>query len=81
MTRDYQEHEGHRIEIRGPEGRPELLIDDIPVLYGRLPNGKFFLNDYAYDWTDDLVELARRYITYRRKVQEVRARAAAQKGK
>ena len=81
MTPEYQEHEGHRIEIRGRQGKSELLIDNIPVVYGRLPNGKFFLNDYAYDWTDDLVELARRYITYRRRVQEVRSRVTAEKGK
>jgi hypothetical protein len=81
MKPQYQDHEGHRIEIRDREGKPDLLIDNTPLAYGRFPNGKFFLDDYAYDWTDDLLELARRYITYRRKVQEVRARGAAQKGK
>jgi hypothetical protein len=81
MTPEYQEHEGHRIEIRSTQGRSELLIDNVPIVYGRLPNGKFFLNDYAYDWTDNLLELARRYITYRRRVQEVRVRDAARKGR
>jgi hypothetical protein len=81
MKPEYQEHEGHRIEIRERQGKSELLIDNVPVAYGRLPNGKLFLDDYAYDWTDDLLELARRYITYRRRVTDVRARGSAQKGK
>lgn len=81
MTAEYQEHEGHRIEIRERDGRPELLIDDVPVAYGRLPNGQLFLDRYAYDWTDDLLELARRYITYRRRVMEVQAKRSAPKGK
>jgi hypothetical protein len=81
MKPEYQEHEGHRIEIRERKGKPELLIDNVPLAYGRLPTGKFFLDDYAYDWTDDLVELARRYIAYRRRVTEARAKGAAQKGK
>jgi hypothetical protein len=75
------EYEGHRIEIRGRDDKPELLIDNIPVAYGRFPNGKFFLDDYAYDWTDDLRELARRYIDYRRRVEEVRRTSSIQEGK
>ena len=43
---------------------PELLIDDAPVGYVQLPDGSFALRDYAYDWTGDLVELARRFIDH-----------------
>jgi hypothetical protein len=81
MKPEYQDFEGHRIEIRGPEDKPELLIDNVTVACGRLPDGKFFLHDYAYDWTDDLFELARRYVTYRRNVEDVRAKSAPQKGR
>lgn len=82
MESEYEEDfDGHRIEIRGRDDKPELLIDNLPVVYGRLPDGKFFLRQYAYDWTDNLVELARRFITYRRKVQGIQAESAAQKGR
>jgi hypothetical protein len=71
MKPGYQEHEGHRIEIRERQGKVELLIDNRPIRYGRLPTGKFFLEDYAYDWQDDLFELARRYVSYRRRVDAI----------
>ena len=76
-----QEYEGHRIEIRDREGKRELLIDGAPVPHGQLPNGKFFLDDYAYDWQNDLLELARRYVSYRRRAAEIQARAPEKKGK
>ena len=44
--------------------RPELVIDDEPIRYLQLPDGSYALRDYAYDWTGDLVELARRFIDY-----------------
>ena len=73
MKPEYAEHEGHRIEVRPGAREPELLIDDVPVRYGRLPNGKYFLDDYAFDWSDDLLEVARRYVSYRARVEKVKA--------
>ena len=81
MKPESQDYEGHRLEIRGSGEKAELLIDNVPVAYGRLPNGKFFLKDYAFDWTDDLMELARRYVSYRARVQKVKAGQRGQKGK
>ena len=77
---DDYEYQGHRIRLREREGKPELLIDNMPVRYGQLANGKYFLHDYAFDWTDDLIELARRYIDYRRKAEEIRRERRAGKG-
>lgn len=77
MGTEHQEYKGHRIELRAPGGErlgareaegeagPDLLIDDEPVRYGRLPDGQYFLEEYAYDWRDDLMALARRYVDYR----------------
>lgn len=75
-------YNGHRIEL-GPEqtdenaveeraesAAPVLRIDDAPVAHGQLPDGLFFLNDYAYDWQDDLMELARRFVDYRERAAE-----------
>jgi hypothetical protein len=72
MKRERREYEGHRIEVRGREGQRELLIDDVPVRYGQLPNGQYFLHDYAYDWTDNLTELAQKFIDYRRRADMIR---------
>ena len=71
-----QTYKGHRIELRpsttrgraaaaGAAPTPELLIDDEPVAYGRLPDGQFYLKSYAYDWRDDLMPLAKAYVDYR----------------
>ena len=85
-----QEFKGHRIELRAREGRElrareaereeelELLIDDEPVRYGRLPDGQYALHEYAYDWSDDLMDLARRFIDYRDRSNEIRREAEPQ---
>jgi hypothetical protein len=72
MKPERQKHEGHQIELRERKGEPELLIDNVPVRFGKLPDGKYFLNDYAYDRTDDLMELARRYVEHQRKSNKIR---------
>ena len=75
-----QTYKGHRIELRPPTTRgraaaaaaaptPELVIDDEPVAYGRLPDGQFYLESYAYDWRDDLMPLAKAYVDYRDKAR------------
>jgi hypothetical protein len=56
----------------GGESRPELLIDSTPIEYGQFPDGTYFLHEYAYDWTDNLMELARRFIDYRIRADERR---------
>jgi hypothetical protein len=70
MKTQRRKYRGHRIELRIGEATPELLIDDIPVRYGQLPGGLFFLHDYAYDWSDNLLALARKLVDYRRKTRE-----------
>jgi hypothetical protein len=82
MEPERQEYKGYRIELRAREALParevereeelELLIDDRPVRYGQLPDGRYFLHDYAYDWRDNLMDLARRFIDYQSKAEEIR---------
>lgn len=86
MEPEHEEYKGHRIELRpreaaaatlraegtGGESKPELLIDNAPIQYGQFPDGTYFLREYAYDPTDNLMELARRFIDYRSKVDEIR---------
>ena len=81
MKYEQQDHAGHRIEIRQGKHEPELLIDGRSMAYGRLPDGSYFLHEYAYDWTADLLELARRYIDYTKRVAEVRSHGADKKGR
>jgi hypothetical protein len=87
MEPERHEYKGHRIELRQREGREEravaaegeekleLLIDDEPVRYGQLPDGQYALEEYAYDWTDDLMDLAQRFIDYRDRADEIRRQA------
>lgn len=83
MDQDQEEYRGHRVELRarterpeaaaeGPEAGPELLIDGEPIRYRRLPDGRYFLEEYAYDWQENLMELARRFIDYQTVTDEVR---------
>ncbi|MBA3490701.1 MAG: twin-arginine translocation pathway signal protein [Rubrobacteraceae bacterium] len=87
MEPERHEYKGHSIELRQREGREvsaraaegeeelELLIDDESVRYGQLPDGQYALEEYAYDWTDDLLDLAQRYIDYRERAEEIRREA------
>ena len=72
MKTERKEYAGHTIELREKDGYPTLLIDNLPVGYGRMPNGKYYLHEYAYDWTDSLLELAQRFIDYRQKADKIR---------
>lgn len=72
MKPERQEYEGHRVELREREGKPELLIDDVPIRYGQLPDGSYFLHKYAYDWTDNLMELAQRFIDHQSRENKIR---------
>lgn len=72
MKAQRQEFKGHIIEVRPGKDIPELLINNVLVGYGRLPDGSYFLDDYAYDWSDDLIEVARRYIDYRERSAKIR---------
>jgi hypothetical protein len=78
-----EEYKGHRIELRAPQAlraldaeqlqeELELLIDDSPVRYGQLPDGRYFLHEYAYDWRDDLVALAQGFIDHQGRAEEIR---------
>lgn len=75
MQPGQEEYRGHRIELQASrsedmraegQGDPKLnlVIDGKPVEYGQLPDGQYFLVDYAYDWSGDPMDLARRYIDY-----------------
>jgi hypothetical protein len=88
MEPERQEYKGHRIELRARDGHEEvraraaeheeereLLIDDQPVRHGQLPDGRYALEDYAYDWTDNLMDLARKFIDYRDRAEEIRREA------
>jgi hypothetical protein len=69
---EHQEYEGHLIELRKRDNEMELIIDNTSVRYGRLPGGLYFLHDYAYDWSDNLMELARKFVDYRRTADKIR---------
>lgn len=84
MEPQRQEYKGHSIELRAPGGREdvgareggeehfELLIDNQPVRYRQLPDGRYALEEYAYDWQENLTDLARSFIDYQEKVEAIR---------
>jgi len=84
MEPERQEYKGHRIELRARAGaraaEPELLIDEEPIAYGQLPDGQYFLHEYAYDWTDNLMELAQRFIDYRSRADKIQREAGPSEG-
>ncbi len=59
-----EEYKGRKIEIRVKDTQENLFINSIPMKYGRLPDGSYFLEEYAYDWKDDLENLAKAFIDY-----------------
>jgi hypothetical protein len=87
MEPERQEYKGHRIELRPREDLEaerqedpelqdlELHIDEQPVRFEQMPDGRYALEEYAFDRRDDLMDLARRYIDYRERAQEIRREA------
>jgi hypothetical protein len=77
MESEHQDYKGHHIELRAREVREsralavenepkfELLIDNIPVQYGQLSGGSYYLHEYAYDWSENLMDLAKKFIDKR----------------
>ena len=77
MEPERQEYKGHYIDLRvsdigksrtlGVKSEPELelLIDSVPVRYSQLPDGSYALHEYAYDWSDNLIDLSKKFIEYR----------------
>jgi hypothetical protein len=82
VEEEHQDYRGHRIELRsaelaekgGREAAPVLLVDEEHIAYRQLPGGSYALEQYAYDWQEDLMELARSFIDHRRRVDEARRR-------
>lgn len=87
MEPEHQNYKGHHIELRardagelrvlGVDREPEfeLLIDDEPVHYRQLVDGSYFLQEYAYDWHDNLIDLAKKFIDYRDRAEKIRREA------
>jgi len=75
MESDIHVYKGHHIELRARvsdihtfgaeiEHEPELIIDGKPTKYGQLPDGSYALQEYAYDWHNNLIDLAKEFIDY-----------------
>ena len=56
-------------DLRRNDEAAELRIDGQTVEYVQLPGGSYALSMYAYDWSEDLVEVARRYVDYKDRVK------------
>jgi hypothetical protein len=58
----------HEILIRRDPRRTRLFIDGAPVGHGKAGD-QYYLDVYAYDRADSLLEVVRRYIDYRARTQ------------
>lgn len=75
MKAQHKDYEGHRIELKTSKDDMQLMIDGVPHGFGQLPDGRYFLDDYAYDWCEDLLELAQRFIDHKRVADKIRSKA------
>lgn len=78
MRAQRHDYRSHTIELRErAPGEPstrgtglQLLVDDEPIGYGQLPSGLFYLDEYAYDWRKDLIDLARALVDHRSNAEQ-----------
>lgn len=87
MELERDECKDHRIELRtrgggekllsreDEDGELELLIDGELVHYNQLSDGLYFSYEYAYDWTENLMDLARKLLNYRDRIDEIQREA------
>jgi hypothetical protein len=72
VTPQHGKYKDRNIEIRKRGQTYELLIDNAPMQYGELPGGLYYLHEYAYDWTDNLMDLSHKFIDYQSRVDKIR---------
>ena len=60
------EHCGHKVEIPEQEDarRMRLTIDGRTHRFGRDAAGAFFLDNYAYDRSEDLIKVIKNYLDH-----------------
>lgn len=81
MKSQEEKYEGHLIELQEKDGKIQLLIDKKPLKYGKLPDGTYYLHEYAYDPSDNLMDLAKKFIKHRNKANKIREEKNKKGGK
>jgi hypothetical protein len=66
------EYKNHWIELREDKDQGEIIINGIPAKYGRFSDGLYFLRDYAYDPSENLEDLAKKFIEHKLRADEQR---------
>jgi hypothetical protein len=56
--------------------KPTLLIGGSPTEYGQFADGTYFLQEDAYRWSKDLLELGRERLAYLDRIATLEARRA-----
>jgi hypothetical protein len=96
MEHENEDYKGRHIELRkryiGESRAPEvereaereseieLLIDGKSVPCIRMPDGSYALQEYAYDWRDNMMDLAKKFIDYQDTADEIRRQAEPKEG-
>jgi hypothetical protein len=63
-------YRGHKIITRKKGKRTELLIDGVRIKFGQDAAGLYYLQPYAYDRAESLLEVVKRYLDYRAKQEK-----------
>jgi len=81
MKSQHEEYEGRHIELQQQKETVQLLIDKKNIKYGQMPDGSYFLYKYAYDPSDNLMDLARKFIKHQHKAIKIRGEQNKKGGK
>lgn len=64
MSTEDEEYKGHKIRVEGEGKEATVHIDDEKYDVGVTTDGEYFLDVYAYDRSDDLMEVVKQYIDF-----------------
>jgi len=73
LKRHTDEYKGQKIEVRAAETDETLSINNRPIKWDKSPEDSYFLEKYAYDWKDNLEDLAKKFIDYQGDIKKVPA--------
>ncbi len=71
MKRHNEEYKGQKTKVRVADTDETLSINNRSMRCGRSPDGSYFLENYAYDWKDNLEDLAKAFIDCQDDVKKV----------
>lgn len=75
MRPESTEYKSHRIAVVKEGDKLVPVLDGRRLRYGQFPDGLYYLEDYAFDWSEDLEELVRKYVDHLDRAKKTSAKA------